>query len=394
MKSSTMHVCSAVGDWRELVVGNFPILAKQLAAGSLSREFTLSVQSVDTCILSAASVNSHAFSHFGIAICTPSAATGPPRAGFTRPRARTPRHAMRTNTFALVATALLLTVCVHVANAEATHGAFLHGVASGDPTHDSVVIWTRVTPTGRDPGETDPDPHVSFHVRWRVATVPPTSTPVDPVAKPVTEGSRVPMAPGSTSFGWPDASTVAKSGIARAVADKDWTVKVDVTGLRHGVRHWYAFDVVEMTSSDDQSNIHSASSYPALTTARRSETGTFELPPPKGTPYPHNHGPLRAAVFSCANWAWGHFHAYDAAGRGWGGVDVSSSVAGESSRLDAWFHLGDYYYEYGNTHYPNADEAVPDRWRSLSPAHETVTLDDYRRRHQVSLFFTLFSSGD
>ena len=298
---------------------------------------------------------------------------------------------MRTNTFALVATALLLTVCAHFVDAEATHGAFLHGVASGDPTHDSVVIWTRVTPTGRDPGETDPDPHVSFHVRWRVATVPPTSTPVDPVAKPVTEGSRVPMAPGSTSFGWPDASTVAKAGIARAVADKDWTVKVDVTGLRHGVRHWYAFDVVEMTSSDDQSNNQNqASSYPALTTARRSETGTFELPPPKGTPYPHNHGPLRAAVFSCANWAWGHFHAYDAAGRGWGGVDVSGSVAGESSRLDAWFHLGDYYYEYGNTHYPNADEAVPDRWRSLSPAHETVTLDDYRRRHQVSLFFLYF----
>jgi len=34
VKSSTMHVCSAVGDWRELVVANFPILAKQLAAGS------------------------------------------------------------------------------------------------------------------------------------------------------------------------------------------------------------------------------------------------------------------------------------------------------------------------------------------------------------------------
>ena len=313
-----------------------------------------------------------------------------PRGFHPTARARTPHHAMRTNTFALVATALLLTVCAHVANAEATHGAFLHGVASGDPTHDSVVIWTRVTPTGRDPGETDPNPHVSFHVRWRVATVPPTSTPLDPVAKPVTEGSRVPMAPGSTSFGWPDASTVAKSGITRAVADKDWTVKVDVTGLRHGVRHWYAFDVVEMTSSDDQSNNREASSYPATTTARRSETGTFELPPPKGTPYPNNHGPLRAAVFSCANWAWGHFHAYDAAGRGWGGIDLPGSIAGESSRLDAWFHLGDYYYEYGNTHYPNADEAVPDRWRSLAPAHETVTLDDYRRRHQVSFFFTFF----
>ena len=75
----------------------------------------------------------------------------------------------------LATIALLATAFASGARAEAVHGAFVHGVASGDPTHDSVVIWTRVTPTGRDPGETDPDPNVSFDVRWRVATTPPTS---------------------------------------------------------------------------------------------------------------------------------------------------------------------------------------------------------------------------
>ena len=106
----------------------------------------------------------------------------------------------------LATIALLATAFASGARAEAVHGAFVHGVASGDPTHDSVVIWTRVTPTGRDRGETDPDPNVAFDVRWRVATTPPTSTAVDPDARPVTEGSRQPMAPDSTVFGWPEPS--------------------------------------------------------------------------------------------------------------------------------------------------------------------------------------------
>ena len=53
------------------------------------------------------------------------------------------------------------------------------------------------------------------------------------------------MAPGSTVFGWSDSSKVARAGIATARAERDWTVKVDVTGLSHGVRYWYAFDVVD-----------------------------------------------------------------------------------------------------------------------------------------------------
>ena len=61
-----------------------------------------------------------------------------------------------------------------------------------------------------------------------------------------------------------------------------------------------------------------------------SPSGTFRLPPPMGTPYASPSATLKYAVFSCSNWGWGHFHAYDAAARGWGA----------SLELDAWIHLG------------------------------------------------------
>ena len=40
---------------------------------------------------------------------------------------------------------------------------FRHGVASGDPLHDRVVLWTCVTPPGDEPGD----------VASRVARDPP-----------------------------------------------------------------------------------------------------------------------------------------------------------------------------------------------------------------------------
>ena len=40
---------------------------------------------------------------------------------------------------------------------------FYHGVASGDPLQDRVIIWTRVTPQDGD---------LSIPVSWRVATDP------------------------------------------------------------------------------------------------------------------------------------------------------------------------------------------------------------------------------
>ena len=44
--------------------------------------------------------------------------------------------------------------------AQVTNPVFRHGVASGDPLADRVILWTRVTPRGRRPAQT---------VSWLVA---------------------------------------------------------------------------------------------------------------------------------------------------------------------------------------------------------------------------------
>lgn len=77
---------------------------------------------------------------------------------------------------------------------------FVHGVASGDPLSDGVILWTRVTAPGT--GAVD--------VRWVVAEDP---------------GLR----------------RVVMSGHTRAVATRDRTVKVDVRGLKPGRTYFYAF---------------------------------------------------------------------------------------------------------------------------------------------------------
>jgi alkaline phosphatase D len=79
--------------------------------------------------------------------------------------------------------------------------AFLHGVASGDPLHDRVILWTRVTPA-RLQG--------SVAVQWRIAK---------------DRNLRRPVAAGA------------------AVTDprRDYTVKVDVGGLDPGHTYYYGF---------------------------------------------------------------------------------------------------------------------------------------------------------
>jgi alkaline phosphatase D len=80
--------------------------------------------------------------------------------------------------------------------------AFKHGVASGDPTQNRVVLWTRVTP--ETPG---PVP-----VRWSISRDP--------------------------SF-----KTIAKRGVFSTGPERDYTVKVDVDGLQPGEIYYYWFTV-------------------------------------------------------------------------------------------------------------------------------------------------------
>ena len=78
---------------------------------------------------------------------------------------------------------------------------FSHGVASGDPLFDRVILWTRVSGAG--------DRRVE--VRWTVAA-----------------GA--------------DMQSVINEGIATASADSDYTVKVDADGLPSGQTIWYQFE--------------------------------------------------------------------------------------------------------------------------------------------------------
>ncbi|MDA9098292.1 alkaline phosphatase D family protein [bacterium] len=264
------------------------------------------------------------------------------------------------------------------------HGSFKHGVASGDPTHSSIIIWTRVTPSGRDqPDNVDPTWEHEFDVTWRVSTKPPWRVIKQGAdafvhqtesgewrartgrGQSEVSGSSYPSVAMNEAFiyRWDDGSVI-KTGTTTATSQTDWTVKLDVDGLEPNTRYYYAFEVGSAIVGDDDDVSQSQNKKNIL-----SPTGTFTLPPAKGTPYPDTKNELLFPVFSCANWAFGHFHAYDAAWKGWGVY------------IAAWLHLGDYYYEYGTNHYPSVEDAVSDRWASLFPRNETVTLEDYRLRH-------------
>jgi alkaline phosphatase D len=79
---------------------------------------------------------------------------------------------------------------------------FAHGVASGDPLADAVILWTRVS----DPAAT------TVQVEWRISRDP-------------------------------QLAAIVKSGTATTTAELDYTVKVDVTGLEAGTTYYYEFRV-------------------------------------------------------------------------------------------------------------------------------------------------------
>ncbi|MDT0435324.1 MULTISPECIES: alkaline phosphatase D family protein [Streptomyces] len=181
---------------------------------------------------------------------------------------------------------------------------FLHGVASGDPLPDGILLWTRVTPTAEAvPGSgLGPDTEVS----WVVAT-----------DRALT-------------------NVVARGSLTTGAA-RDHTVKADIRGLAPATDHWFRF-----TADGADSPVGRTRTAPA---ADATVPG------------------LRFGVVSCANWEAGHFSAYrHLAARG---------------DLDGWLHLGDYLYEYATGEYGTRGTVV----RAHEPAHEILTLADYRARH-------------
>ncbi|MFH8257468.1 alkaline phosphatase D family protein [Streptomyces roseolus] len=150
---------------------------------------------------------------------------------------------------AVAAPALLGAAAPALADAPAP--AFLHGVASGDPLPDGVLLWTRVTPSP----EAVPGSGLGADVRvdWEVAE--------------------------DRAF-----TRVVASGAATASAATDHTVKADVRGLRPATAYFFRF-----TAGG------------AVSAAGRTRTAPAADSAAPG---------VRFGVVSCANYEAGHFSAY------------------------------------------------------------------------------------
>jgi alkaline phosphatase D len=133
-----------------------------------------------------------------------------------------------------------------------TSRLFTHGVASGDPLSDRVILWTRISPDSHHIAGPRGSQSVSpIDVTWRIAT---------------------------------DASLTkaAATGSFRTTAARDFTVKVDAAGLDPATTYYYRFQV-----GNDRSPVGRTRTLP---------TGDVER--------------LRLAVVSCSNYPYGFFNAY------------------------------------------------------------------------------------
>lgn len=173
---------------------------------------------------------------------------------------------------------------------------FYHGVASGDPLTDRVIIWTRITP---DSGNFTPK-----QVSWKVAT--------------------------DTAM-----QNVVQSGVANTDSSKDYTIKIDVTGLQAGTTYYYIFNY--------------QGKYSLIGRMRTAST---------------NANQLRFAVVSCNNYEAGFFNGF-------------RKIA-QRNDIDAIIHLGDYIYEYEPKRYGDSLNG-----RFVEPTKEIVSLGDYRTRYSV-----------
>jgi alkaline phosphatase D len=184
----------------------------------------------------------------------------------------------------------------------AANPVFRHGVASGDPLTDRVILWTRVTPPPAHTG--------TIEVEWTIARDP-----------------RMDRAVGR--------------GLVQTRAARDFTVKIDPTGLDPGTTYYYRF-----AARGEQSPIGRTRTLAASGASR-----------------------IRFALASCSNLPFGFFNVY---GR-----------IAERADLDAVLHLGDYIYEYANANYGNRPGAGDGTalGRVHSPNRELLRLNDYRGRY-------------
>lgn len=179
-------------------------------------------------------------------------------------------------------------------------GSFAQGVASFDPTDSQVIIWTRVSPTSATT--------TKVAVTYQLAT--------------------------DAAF-----AGVVKTESVDALADDDFTLSIDLSGLKSNTRYHYRFS---LANTSIQSVV--------------GETKTL----PRGTEL----GEVKLAFCSCSNYPAGLFNVYGAMA---------------ASDADVVLHLGDYIYEYGAGQY-GSNTTTGTLSRAHLPTTEILSLDDYRTR--------------
>ena len=203
---------------------------------------------------------------------------------------------------------------------------FTHGVASGDPYSDSVILWTRCAPAFE---AVDDNSTVSGYVPLYNHGPEQVST------APVCVEYQVSLTD--------DFADLAASGTAYTSSDVDYTVKVEAKGLQPFTRYYYQFNVC-------------GSDYKSM------------LGRTKTTPAPDDmSSEVGLAVYSCSNYPFGFFNAY------------GNPVRKDS--VDYVLHLGDYIYEYagdGDYGYGYSLDRVPAPYGKI-----IFTLYDYRARHSA-----------
>jgi alkaline phosphatase D len=200
----------------------------------------------------------------------------------------------------------------------ATAGAATAGLSPADPARAATNRYFQH-------GVASGDPYPTSVVLWTRVTPTPEASPGSGTGPRATVRWQV-----ATDRRFTD---VVAHGTATTSAARDHTVKLEAAGLRPHTTYFYRF----------------------LFRGAASRVGrTRTAPAQEASP-----GNLRFGVVSCSNLPGGYFSAY--------------RHLAQRDDLDAVLHLGDYLYEYGEGGYGSLRPPVP--------AHEMVSLSDYRQRH-------------
>src|SRR5690606_36390042 len=125
---------------------------------------------------------------------------------------------------------------------------------------------------------------------------------------------------------------IVNQGVVITDGEKDYTVKIDVTGLSPSTTYYYQFEALDGKS----------------VVGRTKTTGDAEE--------------VQLAFASCSNYEWGYFNNY--------------RLMAMDHELDAIVHLGDYIYEYAPGGYGDTSLG-----RVVYPPKEITEISDYRFRY-------------